>query len=119
MLGGLGLLLGTVGLAAVLLRNILERRRELALLRAFGYGPKHFFAMTVMENAMLLGGGLVTGALCAALAIAPALASQGGRFPGVSLFILLGVLLVLGLIISIAATRVALRESVLSALRSE
>ena len=37
-LGGLGLLVGTVGLAAVLLRNVLERRRELALLRAVGYG---------------------------------------------------------------------------------
>ena len=36
-LGGLGLLLGTVGLAAVLLRNVLERRRELALLGAVGY----------------------------------------------------------------------------------
>ena len=33
-LGALGLLLGTAGLAAVLLRNVLERRRELALLRA-------------------------------------------------------------------------------------
>ena len=31
MLGGLGLLLGTVGLAAVLLRNVVERRRDLAL----------------------------------------------------------------------------------------
>ena len=31
-LGGLGLLVGTIGLAAVLLRNVLERRRELALL---------------------------------------------------------------------------------------
>ena len=36
-LGGLGLVLGTIGLAAVLLRNVLERRRELALLRAVGY----------------------------------------------------------------------------------
>jgi putative ABC transport system permease protein len=36
-LGGLGLLLGTVGLATVLLRNVLERRRELALLGAVGY----------------------------------------------------------------------------------
>ena len=35
-LGGLGLLLGTVGLATVLLRNALERRRELALLGAVG-----------------------------------------------------------------------------------
>jgi len=32
-LGALGLVLGTVGLAAILLRNVLERRRELALLR--------------------------------------------------------------------------------------
>ena len=36
-LGGLGLLLGTFGLAAVMFRNVLERRRELALLRAVGY----------------------------------------------------------------------------------
>ena len=36
-LGGLGLLLGTVGLATVLLRNVLERRRELALLGAVGF----------------------------------------------------------------------------------
>ena len=36
-LGGLGLLLGTIGLAAVMFRNVLERRRELALLRAVGY----------------------------------------------------------------------------------
>ena len=36
-LGGLGLLLGTVGLSAIMFRNVLERRRELALLRAVGY----------------------------------------------------------------------------------
>src|SRR5262249_334774 len=33
-LGGLGLLVGTIGLAAVIFRNMLERRRELALLGA-------------------------------------------------------------------------------------
>ena len=44
MLGGLGMLLGTLGLAAVLLRNVFERRRELALLRAVGYGPRQFAA---------------------------------------------------------------------------
>jgi hypothetical protein len=36
-LGILGLALGTMGLAAVVLRNVLERRRELALLRAVGF----------------------------------------------------------------------------------
>jgi len=119
MLGALGLLLGTAGLAAVLLRNILERRRELALLRTLGYGRTQFLAMTLAENGLLLVGGLLTGALCAALAIAPTALSQGGVFPGAALSMLLGVLLLLGLGISVIATRVALREAVLSALKSE
>jgi putative ABC transport system permease protein len=119
MLGALGLFLGTAGLGAVLLRNILERRRELAMLRTLGYGPRQFFAMTVVENALLLGGGLLIGSVCALLAIAPAAVSEGGVFPGIALSILLGVLLVLGLGISVLATRVALREAVLAALRSE
>jgi ABC-type antimicrobial peptide transport system permease subunit len=119
MLGALGLFMGTAGLAAVLLRNILERRRELALLRTLGYSPKQFLVMTLAENAVLLGGGLLTGVLCALIAIAPATWSQGGAFPGLALATLLGVLLLLGLGIALLATRVALREAVLDALRSE
>ena len=119
MLGALGLFLGTAGLAAVLLRSILERRRELALLRTLGYSPRQFLAMTLVENALLLGGGLLIGALCALLAIAPAAVSEGGVFPGFALSILMGVLLILGLGVSVFATKVALREAVLAALRSE
>ena len=57
MLGGLGLVLGTLGLGAVLLRNVLERRRELALLRALGYRKADFFAMVMAENILLLCAG--------------------------------------------------------------
>ena len=60
MLGGLGLILGTIGLAAVLLRNVLERRRELALMRAVGFDSRHFTLMIVAENALLLFGGVIT-----------------------------------------------------------
>src|SRR4051812_7421507 len=38
-LGSLGLLLGTAGLAVVLLRGLVERRAELALLSAIGFSP--------------------------------------------------------------------------------
>ena len=38
-LGALGLLLGTLGVGAVLARNVLERQREWGLLRAVGYEP--------------------------------------------------------------------------------
>jgi hypothetical protein len=53
-LGALGLVLGTIGLGAVLLRNALERRRELALLRAVGYRPRHLALIALAENALLL-----------------------------------------------------------------
>ncbi|HEX5110291.1 MAG TPA: FtsX-like permease family protein [Vicinamibacterales bacterium] len=119
-LGGLGLLLGTVGLATVLLRNVLERRRELALLGAVGYRREHFLVMILAENALLLAGGLVTGALCAGLAIAPAVAERGGRVPlssGGAL--LLFAVLVTGLLSSVVALRAATRAPLLSSLRSE
>ena len=119
MLGALGLLLGTVGLGAVLLRNVLERRRELALLRALGYRKSHFFVMVVAENALLLGGGLLVGVGCALLAIAPVLREQGGGLPASAIALLLGSVLGAVLITSLAATAVALRSSLLQALRSE
>src|SRR4029434_10924273 len=49
-LGALGLLLGTIGLATVMFRNVLERRRELALLRARGYSARHVSLMIAAET---------------------------------------------------------------------
>jgi ABC-type lipoprotein release transport system permease subunit len=118
-LGGLGLILGTVGLAAVLLRNVLERRRELALLRAIGYNRSHLRIMVLAENLLLLVFGLATGTACALLAISPTLLSRGGRLPGAALGLLLMAVLAAGLIASLVATRAALRSPLLQALRSE
>jgi ABC-type lipoprotein release transport system permease subunit len=118
-LGALGLILGTVGLAAILLRNALERRRELALLRAVGYRPTHLAAMVLAENVLLLLLGLATGTVCALLAIAPAVALRGGRLPALSLSLLLAAVLATGVGASLAATAAALRSPLLAALRSE
>jgi ABC-type antimicrobial peptide transport system permease subunit len=119
MLGGLGLLLGTLGLGAVLLRNVLERRRELALLRAVGYNYSHLMLMVVAENALLLFCGLVTGTVSAFLAIAPVFFERGGSLVNVSLSLLLAAVLVSGLVASLIATRAAFRSPLLSALRAE
>ena len=118
-LGALGLVLGTVGLGAVLLRNVLERRRELALLRAVGYRPLHLATMVLAENVLLLLLGLITGTACALLAIAPAVVLRGGRLPAASIILLLATVLVTGIAASLAATAVALRSPLLMALRSE
>ncbi|MCX6625233.1 MAG: ABC transporter permease, partial [Acidobacteria bacterium] len=118
-LGGLGLVLGTFGLAAVLLRNVLERRRELALLRAVGYRPRHLRVMVLAENVFLLLMGIATGSICAAVAIAPAIAARGGHLPVVSLAVLLLLVVSAGVAASVLATAAALRSPLLAALGSE
>jgi hypothetical protein len=119
MLGGLGLLLGTIGLSAILLRNVLERRRELALMRAVGYNSQHFTLMIVAENVVLLVAGLVTGVFCAFLAISPVLLTRHGGFSNPSLGLLLVGVLISGLAASILATWTILRAPLLEALRAE
>ena len=118
-LGGLGLLLGTFGLATVMFRNVLERRRELALLRAVGYTGRDLSIMILAETLLLLASGLVAGAGCAIIAIAPAWAAHGGGAPGPGLLILLACVLAAGLFSGAAATRAALRGRLLPALRAE
>jgi putative ABC transport system permease protein len=119
LLGGLGLALGTLGMAAVLLRNVLERRRELALMRAVGYNSSHFAVMVITENVLMLCLGLAVGFVCALLAIAPVLFERGGRGPNISLGLLLLAILVSGATASLVATIAALRSPLLPALRSE
>ncbi len=119
-LGGLGLLLGTFGLATVLLRNVLERKRELALLGAVGYRRVHVMTIVVAENVLLLVAGLTAGALSAALAIAPAVAERGSRLPFTSgSAVLMIAVLVTGLLSSVIAIRAATRMPLLASLRSE
>jgi len=118
-LGGLGLLVGTVGLAAVLLRNVLERRRELALLGAVGFRRRHIFAIILSEQVLLLVWGLAIGAACAIVAVLPAMREHGGRLPAAGAALLIVAVFAAGLLSSAIATRAALAAPLLEALRSE
>jgi putative ABC transport system permease protein len=118
-LGGLGLLLGTIGLAAVMFRNVLERRRELALLRAVGYDRRRVSQMILAEAILLLGAGLGAGVLSALLAVVPAWTGGSGGGPGMMLGVLLAGVIIAGLLSSVVATRAALGGRMLDALRAE
>ncbi|MFN0105775.1 MAG: FtsX-like permease family protein [Bryobacteraceae bacterium] len=118
-LGALGLLIGTVGMAAVLLRNVLERRRELALLRAVGYTTGEVMRLIFLENSALLAAGLFIGTLCALLAVSPTLAERAHTLPVGSLGVLLAVVATVGLASTWVATKLAVRSPLLASLRSE
>ena len=118
-LGGLGLVLGTLGLAVVLLRNVWERRSELAVMRAVGFSRRALGWLVLSENAALVLAGLVLGAVPAMVAIAPHLAAraQGTNLWGL-LWVLVGVLFA-GAVGGLAALRLALRTPLIPALRRE
>src|SRR5579859_2231016 len=119
MLGALGLLLGTVGLAAVLARNVLERRRELALLAAVGYRRSNLAVMILAENALVLVAGLAIGTTCALVAIVPAIASRGWTVAVASMALWLAMILATGLVAVSIATVLMIRLPLIPSLRSE
>ncbi|HXG08509.1 MAG TPA: ABC transporter permease, partial [Gemmataceae bacterium] len=119
VLGGLGLLLGALGLAVVLLRGVWERRGELALLRALGYRHRALGWLVLAENAFLLALGLTAGTLAALVAVAPHLASGEGEVSWLALLGMLALVLAVGLMAGAAAVAATLRAPLLPALRRE
>jgi ABC-type antimicrobial peptide transport system permease subunit len=118
ILGGLGLLLGSVGLGIVVLRNVLERRGELAVLLAVGWRRKQVRRLVLVEHAALLGLGLAIGIVAAFVAVLPSLLTPGGEFPWFTLGLTLVAVLANGLLWTWLATQFALRGDLQAALRS-
>jgi len=118
-LGGLGLLLGTFGLATVQLRSVLERRGELALMRAAGFRRRLLAWLVMLESMLLLVGGLGVGIAAALVAVLPHWLGGGAAAPWLSLAATLGVVLLVGLAASGLAVRAALRAELIPALREE
>ncbi len=118
-LGLLGMILGTVGLAAVLLRNVLERRKELALMQAVGFRKRLIAAMVLSENVLVMLWGLASGTVCALLAILPGLMAQGQSLPLLMIGLVLLSVFVAGTLSSILALAAAFRSPLLAALHSE
>jgi putative ABC transport system permease protein len=118
-LGALGLLLGTLGLAAVQTRSVLERRKELALLRAVGFSNQRLAGMLTLETAILLVGGMAIGILSAAVAIVPYLIEVGPQSGLLQPFAMIGLILACGFVTAMLAIRTALKQPILAGLRSE
>jgi hypothetical protein len=118
-LGGLGLLLGTFGLAAILLRNVLERRGELATMRALGFRRRSLAWLVLAENTVLLVVGLAIGAAAALLAVAPHLLAGNAVVPWGSLAATLLLIVAVGTLAAVAAVRRALAAPLLPTLKGE
>ncbi len=118
-LGGLGLLLGSLAMGIVVLRNVLERRGELALLRAVGFAKGQLRWMVLCEHWALLALGLASGVISAVVAVLPALVSPDAAVPYRPWLATLGAVAVSGVLWTYLAAAIALRGRLLEALRDE
>jgi hypothetical protein len=118
-LGGLGLLLGTVGLAVVVLRNVLERRAELALFVSLGLPRARIALLLWAEHVALFAAGIGAGMLAAIVAVLPALRAPGSVVPAADLAELALALFAAGAACILFAGALGARGAIIPALRRE
>jgi putative ABC transport system permease protein len=119
---GLSVVIGVLGIVNTMALSILERTRELGLLRAIGMRRSHLVHMVVAESVVMavFGGllGLAFGGLAGAAVVAVAgLATLA--VPWVSLAVFLGLSVVAGLVAALAPSARAAKVNVLSAIAYE
>ena len=117
-LGGLGLVLGSVGAGLVLLFNVMDRRGELAMMQAMGFSKATIRKVLLAEHSGLFAAGLLAGGVAAAVAVLPSVLTAGTA--AVITAVLLPVVIFLcGLLWVALASRAALKRNLLDNLRNE
>ncbi len=117
-LGGIGLLVGTLGLSIILRRNLLERTGELAWLRSAGFSRRRIAFMLMTEHIILFKCAIFTGVIAAAAAGIPAMLSSSGNPPWLEMGILIMVLFIFAICFIATAAYSATKGDIISGLRS-
>jgi len=119
-LGALGLILGTIGLAVILARTLLERRREIALMQAVGFSTRPIFQIITSEYFLLLFAGVMIGLAAAIVATLPAFLSAGSDASFSTVALVTGLILLNGFLWISGLTWFSLqKKTVVTGLRVE
>lgn len=118
-LGGLGVILGTLGLLIVILRNLWECRAEQAILRAIGYTSSRLKALAWQENIKWVNWGLCIGSGAGLLSLLPAVQSGMGELSLLEIVFFISSLFGLAAMCVFWAISWGLRESQMEELRHE
>ena len=108
-----------LGMLSIILTNLNERRREIAVLRSVGASPRSIFMLLVTESGLLVSAGIVVGLVLLYLVLAlmnPVLESSVGLTieltpPTLFQWLLLGAVLLGGLLIAVIPARKAYNKT--------
>lgn len=112
-LGALGLILGTIGLAVILARTLVERRREIAVMQAVGFNAKPIFKIITIEYVSLLFAGVIIGFIAAIVATLPAFLSSNTGVSFSTVGFVVGLILINGLLWIAGLTWFSLQKKIL------
>ena len=118
-LGGLGIFLGTLGLAIIVGRNVMERRGQLGVMQAMGFTREKLAGMVLSEHWFLHLSGVIIGLGAALLAVLPELTKGSSSLPWGLLAGINGAVLLGGLVFCWGAAKAVLRGNLMEAIRRE
>jgi ABC-type antimicrobial peptide transport system permease subunit len=119
LLGGLALIIGTIGFGLLVIKNRQERKQELALLTALGISAKTQQGILLKEQLALLAIGIAIGGVGAFVGILPSILSPAFSLPIRFILFLFASIFLSGMLwIAIAALSTKEKE-VIAGLRSE
>lgn len=119
ILGGFGLILGSIGLGIVVWRNVNERRGELALLGAVGFSRKSVQKVLLSEHMVLFTAGVSCGIIAAIVSTLPAIITPGSGIPYITISLLLAAVILNGVGWTWFAVKTATRGTLPESLRNE
>lgn len=119
VLGGLGLVIGSIGLGVLLMRNMLERLPEFAWMRAAGFSRRDIMRMLLTEHFFIIISGLCCGIIGSAAALLPALNSPAGSPPWLGLSIFYAVMILTAGAITMLSGYCAVRLNITAALKND
>lgn len=119
VLGGLGLIIGAAGFGIVVIRNILERREELAIMYAVGFSRKVIRELLIIEHLILILFGVLSGGIAAGISAVPAVISSRAPVPWNLVIGILAGIIICGICCVYAAALFAIKATPIKALRKE
>jgi len=80
-LGGIALILGTLGIAIILIRSISSRKKQYAMMQAYGISLKTIRRIILIEFMIVMFAGIVIGLLASLIAGLPGFLAANGEIP--------------------------------------
>ncbi|MEI7597557.1 MAG: ABC transporter permease [Bacteroidota bacterium] len=120
ILGGLGLIIGTIGIGIILYRNMIDRKQEIAMLKALGFSKQKIFKLIFLENLFLVFIGISIGLVSSLIGILPTVISKSFQMYNSNFILLLVLIIFVNTLFWIYLPIIkTLKNNIISSLRSE